>query len=309
MRKNIGTADRTAGHQYPVENQRTTQAMKNILLATDLSAAAASAARYAAWLAEALDARLTLMSAYHAAPVFAGSSIPESPEAEDRLPGLIHRRLEEMAALLGTGNRLSIDILARPGNPVSAILSAAREIDADLIVVGKAGVGQPGDSAFGTTVVTLARKTTIPLLIVPCTTQCLPPKTIAIPGNLLDEEIPEFLRVILGRFRSRLYGFAVQTKAGGETVEVYGGDPVYYGKEPFHLLYEIPVGSNMQHSVENFIEVAPIHWLAVHPLHGPTPERWILSGRTKELALNIHVPLLILPGTKKATARNTKSSA
>lgn len=283
--------------------------MKNILLATDLSACADTAARYAAWLAEALDARLTLISVYHAAPVFAGSSIPETLEAEDRLPGLVHRRLEGMAARLDMGNRLSVNILVRPGDPVAVILAAAREIDADLIVVGKAGVGRPDASTFGATVVTLARKTTIPLLIVPRTAQCIPPKTIAIPKSILDDDIPESLQAILGRFRSRLYGFAVQVKTGGETVEIYGADSTHYGKEPFHLLYEIPVGSNMRHSVEDFIEVAPIHWLAVRPLSGLTPERWILCGRTKELALDIRVPVLVLPESKKATARNSTRSA
>jgi nucleotide-binding universal stress UspA family protein len=271
--------------------------MKNILLATDLSRSAAHAVRYAAWLAEALDARLTLMSAYQAAPLFAGTSIPES--SADRLPELVCRGLEEIAMKLGTLGGQSISLLARPGDPVPAILSAAREIDADLIVGGRAGVGHEYPSTFGTTVVSLARKTTIPLLIVPQAAGCIKPKAIAIAENFLHDNMPEAIHELLGQFHSRLYTFDVKAKKTGEVVEIYGTDATHCGKELFHLLYEIPVDSETHHSVENFIEVAPIHWLAACPLPGLSPERWVLGRRSKGLAIDIRIPLLVLPDAKK----------
>lgn len=294
-------------HQHPAQNPRITQVMKNILLVTDLSPTAAHAARYAAWLAEALDARLTLMSAYRAALVFAGTSISDS--SEDRLPELVCRRLEEMAMKLGKVGGQSVSLLARPGDPVPAILSAAREIDADLIVAGRAGVGHTHLSTFGTTVVSLARKTTIPLLIVPQAAMCIKPKAIAIAENFPHDEIPGAMQELLARFHSRLYAFDVKAKETGEVVEIYATDARHCGKELFHLFYEIPVDSQTHHSMENFIDVAPIHWLAVCPLPGLPLDQWVLGSRNKGLAIDIRVPILVLPESQKSGVRNSKRSS
>lgn len=289
--------------------------MKNILLATDLSAGAASAARYAAWLSGLLGARLTLMSAYSVAPALAGRSISESPD--DGLREFLIHRLAEAATRLGSENRISIDILARAGDPVPAILGAARDIHADLIAVGKAGgrhvgksdAGRPTTSGFDDTVVALARKTHIPLLIVPQEAGCIPPKVIAVTKELLAGEIPGALRELIGHFACRLYLFEVKAKTRSENVEVYVADAIHSAKELFHLLYEIPVDSKLQHSMENFIDVVPIDWLVARSLPSLTPERWLLGGHSRELAFDIRVPLLILPETEKKTARRDRKKS
>lgn len=281
--------------------------MKNILLATDLSAAATGAAGYAAWLAGVTGARLTLMNAYRAAPVFAGSSIPETQE--DSLPELVQCRLEEAAARLGVEYHITVDVLARSGDPARAILTAALDIDADLIVIGKAGVGRTNRITFGATAAALARKTTIPLLIVPQTAECILPAAIALPKELLSEEIHTTLGEFMRRFGCRLYLLGLKGRAPGETVEVYRADSIHSATELFHLLYEIPVDNRLSHSIENFIEVAPIHWLAVRPLPWLTPERWLLGGHSKELAFDIRVPLLVLPETQKTMVRRGRRSS
>jgi len=270
--------------------------MKNILCATDLSVAAAAVTDYAAWLAGVAGARLTLMSAYRVAPVLAASSVPEMPD--EGLPELVQCRLEEAATRLGAQHRLVVDVLARSGDPVRSILAAARDIHADLIVLGKAGPRRTDPMAFGATVAALARKTTVPLLIVPQRVDLVVPKAIAITKELYHDEIHGLLREFLGRFCCRLFLFGVETKEPGETVEVYRSDAIHSTGEFFNRLYEIPVDTRLRHSIENFIETAPIHWLAVRPLAGLAPERWVLNGRNKDLAFDIRVPLLVLPGAE-----------
>jgi nucleotide-binding universal stress UspA family protein len=281
--------------------------MKNILLATDLSTAATGAAGYAAWLAGIVGARLTLMSAYRVAPVFAGSSNIETPE--DSLPELLQCRLEEVAARFRAENHIAVNVLARSGDPVRAILAAAWDIHADLIVVGKAGVGRSNSVTFGATVGAVARKTTIPLLIVPQTAERILPATIALAKNLFNDELPTALKELLSRFGCRLYLLGVKARMPGETVEIYRADSIHSAGEFFHRLYEIPVDNKLRHSIENFIEVAPINWLAVRPVAGLAPERWVLGGRTKELAFDIRVPLLVLPEAGKPAGHSGRRSS
>jgi nucleotide-binding universal stress UspA family protein len=298
--------------------------MKNILLATDLSACAGNASAYAAWLAGVMGARLTMMSAYRAVPVFAGAgSISES--SSDRLPELVNGRMEEKAARLGGEYRITVDVLVRTGDPVRAILTAALEIHADLIVVGKTGAGRavhPASAArdvsraglsaaasFGATVVTLARKTPVPLLIVPQGAICTPPRSIAVAKELLTGEVPGALSELLASFGCRLYLFGVKAKTTDEVVEIYQADAIHSTGELYHLLYQIPVGDKLRHSIENFIEVAPIHWLAVRSLPSLAPERWLFGGHSRELAFDVRVPLLIIPEMGKATGRRGSRSS
>ena len=188
---------------------------------------------------------------------------------------------------------------------------------ADLIAVGKAGgrhvgksdAGRPTTSGFDDTVVALARKTHIPLLIVPQEAGCIPPKVIAVTKELLAGEIPGALRELIGHFACRLYLFEVKAKTRSENVEVYVADAIHSAKELFHLLYEIPVDSKLQHSMENFIDVVPIDWLVARSLPSLTPERWLLGGHSRELAFDIRVPLLILPETEKKTARRDRKKS
>lgn len=297
--------------------------MKNILLATDLSISSAGVSTYAAWLAGVMGARLTVMSAYRAVPVFAGSgSISES--SADRLADLVNCRLEEMATRLGAEHRIGVDVLARTGDPVRAILATARDIGADLVVVGKTGAGHAAHpegvkpeasrtglsaaTSFGATVARLARKTPIPLLIVPEGTLCVLPKAIAVSKESFAGEVSVAISKLLRSFSCRLFLFGVRTKKTDEIVEIYRAEAIHSTGEPFHLLYEIPVDRKLRHSLENFIESAPIHWLAACPLPGLTPERWVLRGRDKELIFDIRVPLLITPEGEKVPGRRAGGS-
>jgi hypothetical protein len=217
--------------------------------------------------------------------------------------------LEETAVRLSAENRIAVDVLARSGNPVGAILAAAQDIHADLIVVGKARTMRRDTMTFGATVVALARKTTIPLLIVPQTMACIAPKAIALAKELSGDDTHAALRELQGYFGSRLYFLGVKPNETGETIEVYRADAIHSVKELFHLLYEIPVDNRLRHSMENFIEAAPLHLLAVRPIPGLTPERWLLNGRSKELAFDVRVPLLVLPEPEKITARRGRRSS
>jgi nucleotide-binding universal stress UspA family protein len=123
--------------------------MKTILVGYDASDAAERALDRAAELAEALAARVVVVSV-SAVPVpapaqvgepmgpmlvAAGETTPLTPGSQPDLEELAHRRLEQARSRLATRS-LDVDYVAEVGSPAERLLAVADERDAELIVVG-----------------------------------------------------------------------------------------------------------------------------------------------------------------------------
>ena len=109
----------------------------SILAPTDVSASSVPAVRYARLLADRFSARLTVM--YTDPIIYAGDFVGPlngygyvmtTPEHQAQL----RKQLEEHAAPLMNGRPYDLDVMA--GQPIAAILQAARERHSDLIVMG-----------------------------------------------------------------------------------------------------------------------------------------------------------------------------
>ncbi|MDL1862455.1 universal stress protein [Betaproteobacteria bacterium PRO7] len=144
---------------------------KHILCATDFSVASGAAQRRAALAAAQYGARLTLL---HVVP----ASLWE--DAADELaglaglgaldPGQAERdaalRLQRHAEEIGAGFGRPCDAQVRYGRTAAQIAAAARELGADLLVVGAHGAHPVRDLAMGTTAQRLLRIAPCPVLVV-----------------------------------------------------------------------------------------------------------------------------------------------
>jgi 4-hydroxybutyrate CoA-transferase len=113
--------------------------IRHVLVPTDFSPTAEAAAEYAAKLAAQLGARLTLLSVFSPGIV----SLPEAvyaPTAEElrAIADDVEARLRNVAARLARPG-LTIDVASLDGEPAPAIVRAAIDRDADLIVMGTHG--------------------------------------------------------------------------------------------------------------------------------------------------------------------------
>jgi nucleotide-binding universal stress UspA family protein len=119
--------------------------MKTILVGYDGSDGAERALDRAAELAEALAARVAVVSVSAVAiPASAHvveptgpmlETTPLTPESQADLEALAQRRLEQARSRLATRS-LDVDYLAEVGSPAERLLAVADERDAELIVVG-----------------------------------------------------------------------------------------------------------------------------------------------------------------------------
>jgi nucleotide-binding universal stress UspA family protein len=116
---------------------------KSIVVGTDGSDTATEAVREAIGLANALGAKLELVSAYE--PVPAQRLAEERRNAPEDLQWAINPREDvdatlEAAAAPAREAGVEVDLYARQGDPADAILDVAEELKADLIIVGNKGM-------------------------------------------------------------------------------------------------------------------------------------------------------------------------
>jgi nucleotide-binding universal stress UspA family protein len=145
-------------------------AVKTILHPTDFSAGSDGAFRFACALARDYGARLVLLHAAEipAAAFVGGVMIPAPGVQWEPLRQQLGQRLSEAAEVRGE-TRLA------EGAAAPAILRAAKEVSADLIVMGTHGRTGLGRLLMGSVAEQVVRKAACPVL----TVKCLPPEAPA----------------------------------------------------------------------------------------------------------------------------------
>jgi nucleotide-binding universal stress UspA family protein len=275
--------------------------MKNILIATDFSPAALDATLYGIKYAAAFEAHVTLVTAFEEIEIPAGEAM--NIITNDDMHKLAQRQLAEEKLRLGADTALPFDTLLKKGPVARAILSAAKETHADLIVVGMTGTEKDIRRSFGSAATTLAQKTPVPLLVIPEGTKFTPPVAIALAEDVAMQkknETPEPVRKLLAKFHSKLFVVRIFNKQHGEVIEV-PHDPSDGRRTigAFSPMHGIAGNKHVARALENFIENSPVDILVIQPQPHTLPERWLLRSNTKEMIFETSIPLLILPPAKQ----------
>ncbi len=116
---------------------------KSIVVGTDGSETAAEAVRQAVELARAVNASVSIVSAYEPVPSQRLKEVrrdtPEDMQWAINARSEVDQTLEE-AAQPARDAGVPVQLCARQGDPADAILDVAEEREADLIVVGNKGM-------------------------------------------------------------------------------------------------------------------------------------------------------------------------
>jgi nucleotide-binding universal stress UspA family protein len=137
-----------------------------MLVPSDFSAASTAAIEYATDLARRLDARLRLIHVFQI-PVFAvpDTVVPVSPETAVSLREAVGQRLEsERAQVEKSGVPATAQVL--DGAPFVEIIRTARDLPADLIVMGTHGRTGLKHVLLGSVAEKVVRKAGCPVLVV-----------------------------------------------------------------------------------------------------------------------------------------------
>ena len=146
-----------------------------ILTTLDGSGYAERALTYTRDLAKIADARVSLLAVVPTVHS-AGAPVATEPEAQRARAALEY--LEEKAEALRGDGMSDVTTLVRFGDPARLITEAARELDADLIVMSTQGVGADGRYALGSVALKVLMTAPCPIFMVRIN-KPEPPRSIA----------------------------------------------------------------------------------------------------------------------------------
>jgi nucleotide-binding universal stress UspA family protein len=141
---------------------------ERILFCTDFSVNADYTFFYA--LASAQRTRYATLHILHVIPEadaqFWRTYLYEVENVDEKARSDINRKISE-SYLRHIPKEVPFVVALRDGKAEEQILKYAKEVDADLIVIGRQGASDFGKQLFGTVTEKIARKATCPVLIIP----------------------------------------------------------------------------------------------------------------------------------------------
>jgi len=270
--------------------------METILIATDFSSAARNATRYGFALSKALNAKVILFTAYQLP-----STHPESMvylPAND-LEKSSYQQLATEAETFDSHATVALETQCRQGPVGDAIMSVAAENKISYIVIGMKRTGKELRKYFGSTVTSLTKKSSIPLIVVPQEAGYSVPKTIAFASDFNDEtniHILEPLKKIAVIFNSAVSVVRVIKKSMNEATErLMKSEKLDWFLACLNHSFEYLKDDNVAKALNNFVKEHAIDLVAVIPHEHSLTERIFNRSVTKDLIFHTHVPLLILP--------------
>ena len=273
--------------------------MKTIFIVTDFSDASHNASRYGIELADFFGAGVVLFNAY-SVPV----SIPETYVVID--PGDIRKSAEEKLQAevlkLRKSTSQTFEILAEEGVAADIIISTAKKYDDCLIVCGMKGEGKSIKKVFGSTVTALARKSSIPMLVVPSDAIYAPIHNIALASDIdieTDIHTVDMLQDIGEKSGAKLYVVRVIKDTMDEVQELMNrSERMRHHLKSLDPEFVFPHSNNIGEALQDFVKEYNVQLLAMIPHHHNIMERLLFHSETKQLIFHTHVPLLVLPEVK-----------
>lgn len=270
--------------------------MKTILIATDFSVTAKNAMQYGAGLAKSLNAKIILFSSYI-------NAIPDFYLPVTLSPGEIEtmytERLHADASLIRSEVKIPVEVICKEGVPYREIIDTAEAQDADYIVAGMKGHGKNFRKIFGSTALSLAESSSIPVIIVPEGITFTPPQSIALASDIrlsTDVHTIEPLLNLIDIFHSKLHVVRVvkaDRDAWYEVIET--PRRLRSVVASVNAEFDYPEDKNVRHALDTFIDAHSIKMLAMMPHKKDWLEKIFTKSETKDMLFHTHVPVLILP--------------
>ena len=269
--------------------------MKTILIATDFSNASGNASLYGVELAKAINANIILFNAYKVPPPAPALNVTIS--RYDIKMQTDKRLLEEAGFLDPT--RTTIEIICDEGVAEEAIIDIANEKKADIIITGMKGSGKNFKKIFGSTAISLVKKSNIPVLVIPEEAKFSIPKIILYASDvILDSNIKNIdqIKSVTDIFDSKLYVVRVVKDEYSEIFErLNTPDKLREELKILDTSFQYPVDTDLRHALNEFINKHHVDILVMLPHKHEWMERLFRKSETKDMIFHTHVPVLILP--------------
>jgi nucleotide-binding universal stress UspA family protein len=142
-------------------------ALRHVLVGVDRSEPSLAALELAADIAQAIGGSLSVLEVFDYVPPFplGPSTTVTSQGEEDALDRTVALLEAEVEGIRGRG--VGVHVIVRSGEPAPTLLELADDVDADLVVVGTRGRGDPAEPLLGSVARAVVHRVGRPTLVVP----------------------------------------------------------------------------------------------------------------------------------------------
>ncbi len=271
--------------------------METILIATDFSDAAYNAAKYGVHLAKFLGARVVLLHV-HTPVVFISEPALMVPEKELRQE--VEERLKEEAERLKTDTGSTIEWLVEEGLVAHAIMRIAELQQANWMVAGMKGYGKTISRLFGSTILSLRKHLTIPLIVVPEQAVFAVPQSIALASGIdyeTDVNVLTPLEKFGNKCKATMHVVRVIKKDMDEVVErLLRPTRIQWHFTTLHPTFDFVNDNDVSHAVNNFVEERQVDVIAIIAKEHSLFDRLFTKSNIRKMVFSAKVPVIILPG-------------
>ncbi|WP_274473858.1 universal stress protein [Mangrovimonas aestuarii] len=273
--------------------------MSTFIYATDCSQHAVPALQYAHLISQKMDAKLAVLNVYSIPPI--SISVSRAPKQVKRLDADGH----EQAVLKYCRENIEYDLdklnvtteAIENTSVVEAVLKRAKQLEAELIIVGRKDEYSKRGMFAGDIALTLIEKSRIPLLITPNTFSKKQIDTIVYASDLEDKDIEAIYRLskIAKVFDAKIHVFHVSTNkeyAGSYQMEWFKEmltTKINYDKLLFHTSFT----SNIYEELNNYLNTSKADLLVMLEREGiGLFGRFFHEDLVKRMEAQINIPLL-----------------
>jgi nucleotide-binding universal stress UspA family protein len=276
--------------------------MKTIIVATDYSANAGNALRYAGSLAAFTNASILLFNAYQL-PVHASNARISAAAVDDLIHANRHR-LKKLAAFASKEFGVKVSVETRLVELSKGLEELVHKENAELVVVGS-HTNDWSDRLFGNHTTGVIRNAKYPVLIVPPFATFNSVKKILYAFDNSRVSAPETLSIlseVASRFNAEVQVFHVMPQAGEIAAEV-GVQPDLCPEVEFALRnvrhdYKDVFEELVVDGIEREIRETKADLLVMVPHKLNFWESLFHQSTTRSMALRAHIPILVLPGNR-----------
>lgn len=269
--------------------------MKKILVPTDFSGMSRNAEEYAASLAQIFDAEVQLLHVYREALPASMGSEPWAvtiSDAKVQNEKLLNKEVNYLKSKYAINIKAGVESGARS----KTIIAAAKNISADLIIMGSRGGKRY--RLLGSTVLKTIRKSKIPVLIVPGKTQFAPIKNILIAVDfteMLDSACFDVLFEMNEKFSASVRVLHVEDRdAPMKASEVPEKLQLRLALSRFNCHYDKIESFEVGQGIQGFMAAHPTDLLVLIAHHHTIYERIFETTHTKSISFKNQHPLLVL---------------
>ncbi len=273
--------------------------MKTILVPTDFSEAAFSAAVYAMELAKAFSCKVILFHAYHPPLPSTGAEYGLLPDLDMDKENIILLTNFKTELEKKVEDNLDVECVVKIGFAVDEIVSTIEENQVDLVVMGISGGGRISEFLLGSTATEVIQKTTVPTLIIPPNTVYENPSRLVFACDYKSEvsaKAIKSLKDFMHLFHAKLNVLNLEKPEEGVTFEkaVHGIQLEHELSSEVHTLHFLPNVADLADEINDFVDAHDSSMLVMIPHKHNLLHRIFKGSTTKHLAFHSHVPILTL---------------